>query len=487
MPEIQELLHDAVPTIRPLDEDALRRRVVARRRRRRLAAMTATAAVVAVMGAAVWTLDDRPAGRVVAEAPDEPATGVAVVGADVWIGGDGFVARTDGTARVDVPGAVRALSPGDLLWASGDDWVAAIDPATATVNGMWTGGAVAELQPLAGRRVAVTQPAGSTVVVLEGGASGVVEVARIAVDGEPTDVVLTLGGELWVRAGRTLTQLDPTTGSTVGAPIQWAGPLLAPSASGGIWTMDGVGIVDLHPDAPPPCVSCETGSLQPTATLAVETPDGLYVGGPEGLSRHDVAAGFGEVVDADPIDDLAAGDGQVVYLVGGEVRTAPSPDANVGQADPTLVAASFLAEELGWPDDVQLDYRDTPYPNVIAYSPSLDRDAEVSLERRGGEWHVFVLQTRLDHHDPASLSLGRGNDHVRLEFSEPGLTPQLTVRFGDVETVRTGEPGAVADFRGDLGFVPNVDGWVQVLWLDANGVALEGWANALREPPTAGS
>lgn len=40
-------------------------------------------------------------------------------------------------------------------------------------------------------------------------------------------------------------------------------------------------------------------------------------------------------------------------------------------------------------------------------------------------------------------------------------------------------------WEGDLGFVPDTEGWVQVVFRDSNGVALEGWGTTLPAGPFA--
>src|SRR4051794_23771235 len=185
MPDINDLLRDAAPGAGAYDEDDVRRRVTRRRRTRRAAVTALVVLVVLGMSGAFLALrgdDDR---AVVADAsttittavPGHYAafgsTSVAIVGDEVWTGGDGFVSRGDGSDRVEVPGGVEALAAGDpgLLWVRGDDFVAAVDTAKRSVVGTWDGVA-ADLVPLPSGEVAISVPSSSEVAIVRTAAEG---------------------------------------------------------------------------------------------------------------------------------------------------------------------------------------------------------------------------------------------------------------------------------------------------------------------------
>jgi hypothetical protein len=357
MPDNRDLLHGAAPSPRAYDDDAVRGRVDRRRRTRRIGTGLALVLVlVAGIGGAMALAGDDDGEPVVADQPTttvDDATGggkvagitaVAFVGDDVWVGDEnGRVGPECCGAGLDVPSAVRGVAAGDVLWAYGDDWVAAIDPAVWTgavdpapeaLLGVWDAdGAVADIQPLEGQHVAISLRDSGEVAIVRTAAEGLEEIERIPVTGSPTNLVLTTGGDLWVNDGDVISRIDWGAGGAVDQQ-PWSGALLAPSMTGGIWAVDGDRVVDLAPENLSVGVSVAEGDRYTVdATAVFETAFGLFVAGPDGLTRHEpgaAAAGNVEVVDTDVPSALAGSGERVAYIVGGQVRTAQARSAATG-------------------------------------------------------------------------------------------------------------------------------------------------------------
>lgn len=517
MPDITDLLHGAAPEPMPFDEDGVRARVAQRARRRKVA--LAAVLVVVVVGASGLVLalnrdDDR---AVVTNEPPTTSAGVgnatalAIVADQIWIGGDGFVSLGDGSTRVHVPGPVEELAAGDdgLLWVRGAGFVSAVDTGIsnsqpvratvpATVVGTWTGDAT-DLVPLPSGEVAITSASSDEVVIAKTSAiAELEEVWRIPVRGKPSDIVRTTKGEVWVRCDDGISELD-VGAQGVKRSEQWSGPLLAPALDGGIWTTDGDRLIDLTPGNLSQGVSVAEGARYDIdAAMVVETSYGVYVGGPAGVKLFASGSDAPQVVyaapsPADAPTALAASGGQIVYLVGGAVRegmaTQQSVDPQAWQHEPRQVAARYLSDELHWPDVIidRDEFVGDTSELVYATSASLGRDATVLLRPFNGVWRVMNLST-IDlgpnaAEDGGSISLGQGSDYIRHVYAEDGLTPELLVRYGDHEERRSGTAGESPNWEGDLGWVADTEGFVQILWRNADGVALEGWARTLPKGP----
>jgi hypothetical protein len=108
--------------------------------------------------------------------------------------------------------------------------------------------------------------------------------ATVAVPDEPTDVVSTQDGSLWVGAHRSGSIHEMSTGSSprVISSYDWSGRLLAPDRPGSLWTSDADRrIVTLTPAGLECCVSASLGDRvqlpgQPSA-LATDGRGGVYV------------------------------------------------------------------------------------------------------------------------------------------------------------------------------------------------------------------
>jgi hypothetical protein len=468
VPEITELLQDAAPSSRPFDEDAIRRRVGQRRRRRYGAAVAALVLVAGIGVAAAVVASDPPEESVVAEEPvaADAVSAVALVGDAVWTAGDGWVQTTDGT-RVDVPGPVLELATGDMIWAVGETWVQSMWPDGSTSGAPWTTDAsIADVQPLEGERLAVSLTSGA-VAVVDWFEADLSEQWHIEVPGTPTNLVLTSSNELWVNDGDVIHRIDFDAGTVV-EEAPWSGALLAASRSGGIWTMDDTRVVDLHPEDLDAGASVAQGErYDVTATMAVETAAGLYVGGPEGLSRHD--PGGGEVLDPSEPDDLSGNDSLVVYLVDDGVRLAHAEMEHLPDEPEAadVAVARFLAGTFGWPDPVVVPDEMDGYFHVT--TATYGRDALVGVT----DGSVSYVWTGGDSTDDGGISIGYGNDQVTHPYAEAGLTPELTVTYGERVHTQVGEIGTEAVFEFDLGFVPDVPGTVQVLYRNEDGIVLE--------------
>jgi hypothetical protein len=268
-------------------------------------------------------------------APADGPTSLAIVGDQVWVGGDGFVSRGDGSSRLEVPGPVEALAAGDpdVLWVRGDRFVAAIDTGLAdfpasggtvqpSVIGTWEGSAT-DLVPLPSGHVALTSSDSNEVVVVRTAAVGLEELERIPLRDRGTNIVRTSSGGLWVNEGdATIAFVDWGAGG-VTERVDWGGPLLAAALDGTIWTVDGSRVISLDPTV------LQTGALSAAegeryevdATMAVETSFGLFTGGPAGIVRFSPKTPGGEVVTTDVPTAMDVSGGQVAYVTGGEVRT----------------------------------------------------------------------------------------------------------------------------------------------------------------------
>jgi hypothetical protein len=514
MPDINDLLRGAAPDPGTYDEDGIRRRVERRRRTRRVVAGLGALLVVIIGAVAVLSatgddeqpvVADRPTttGGSWAAYPDAP-TSVAIVGDEVWIGGDHYVSLGDGSSRIDLPAKVTRLGAEDgVLWASGTDWVTAVDVATQEVVGLWSGDALGDVEPLPNGEALLTLTLADEVAVVRTAAEGLEEIERFAVGDAPTDIVETTSGDVWIREGSdgkaraTIALVDWGAGG-VTERCDWGYPLYAPALDGTIWTTDGDRVVSLD------TAILRTGALSAAigerydvdATMAVETSFGLFTGGPGGVVRFSPQTPDGEVITTDVPDALDASGGQVAYIAGGEVHTASAKgdqtvDPQAWQKQPRQVAARYLSDELHWPD-VIIDRdedapgtADDPYKSVYATSATLGRDARVQVHLFEGVWSVNGLWTFGADDHPASVSLGHGSDHVGFDFRDPVLAPVLTVRYGSSHTTFEHDAGADAVWDGDLGFVADTQGFVQVLFLNADGVALEGWATSLPPGPFA--
>jgi hypothetical protein len=506
MPDIRDLLHDAAPAPRAYDVDAVRGRVDQRRGRRvGTGLLLALVLVAGVGGAVALTGDDGGEQPVVADQPTTSVddgggkvagvTAVAFVDETLWTGDETGHIGPDGFSRgVTTPGPVRQLEQGDVLWAAGDGWVVAVDPVAVKSLGTWdTDEAVADIQPLDGQHVAISLPDAGEVAIVRTAAEGLEEIERIPVTGSPSNLVLTTGDDLWVNDDDVIRRIDWGAGGAVDEQ-PWSGALLAPSMSGGIWAVDGDRVVDLAPQNLSVGVSVAEGDRYTVeATDVFETSFGLFVAGPAGLTRHEpgaAAAGTVEVVDPDVPSALSGSGDRVAYVVGGQVRTAQGGSAANGgtqtsaPTSATDAAASFLGTTLGW-DTVDVGEGAPQDESIIvpATLTSTDRGAQVTMQLVAGEWVTRGFWTFGDGDIPATVSLGNGTDHVGFDYREDGLTPELTVRYGDDETVLLGDPGGAAAWDGDLGFVADTPGWVQILWRDADGVALEGWGTELPVGP----
>ncbi len=102
------------------------------------------------------------------------------------------------------------------------------------------------------------------------------------VGAQPTDIIATSSGALWVREtdDRTLARIDPNTGSVVDR-VSWTGPLLAAAGNDAIWTTEpepAGRLVQLNPASLHQGVSVSLGARLrvPDPILAVaQTPDGV--------------------------------------------------------------------------------------------------------------------------------------------------------------------------------------------------------------------
>jgi hypothetical protein len=152
-------------------------------------------------------------------------------------------------------------------------------------------------------------------------------------------------------------------------------------------------------------------------------------------------------------------------------------------------AHRVMHDELGWSDVVlgesHVGTEEAWTTSLDASSARLDRTASLVLQDLDGPPRVTLLTTFGQEDHGASISLGNGADHVSFDHREDGTTPELTVHYGDANTVRKGEPGGPATWDGALGYVADTDGWVQVLWRNADGVAVAVWRTSVPAGPFA--
>jgi hypothetical protein len=278
MPDLRDLLHDAAPRAsRDVDLDAVRARARQRTRRRRALVGGVAALVVLAIGvtaAAVAASDDdthrridvvdvpttttvpdvrAPHLEVVTELPSSFGVhALAATGDDLWIAGldqtDGWVLRRQSASSAafsttSLPGAVRDIVVDDdrlWLWGGGDGGepvggVGVVDATTGTLVDTfgWIRHAP-QYEPMSTYDLAVldgdawvSDATGDRVFRLRL-LGDRIEATPVPTGTQPTDVVTTDDGEVWVveSQDRTIARIDPRT-MTVAERNDWRGGLLA--------------------------------------------------------------------------------------------------------------------------------------------------------------------------------------------------------------------------------------------------------------------
>lgn len=377
MPDLEDLLRSAAPEARPFDEADVVRRVVRRRARRRALVAAAVIAVVASV-AGVFAIDDGTDRDVVVDTPEVglgAPSSLVVVNGTVWLGGDGWVAREDGSGRIDVPGRVKQLATdefrdGKEVWARGDDWVVAFEPGAGEVVGEWRADGIGDIEPFDGV-LTISLTLNDEVAVVRTAAEGIEELWRIPVGDAPDDLATATEQGLWVRNGGdgTISHVDVGPGGA-DETHPWSGHLLAMSPEG-IWATDGERFVDLAPTLLDGGVSVAVGARHDgVIDSIVDLGYGFVTSGPDGVRWYREPDAAPEVLDRDSAESLSSWSDFVVYLVNGDVRrfvteaigvwpetTSAGSEAAIARLDrgeddwrrdPEAVARRYADEELGW-------------------------------------------------------------------------------------------------------------------------------------------
>ena len=348
MTPIEDLVREALATTPvPTTTDplgSLERRV--RRARRWLAAGAGavTAAVVAAVVVPLAVLGGTDAGKVdVINTPTPSSThatqpGVtqlrssgaislsAAPGEQPWLlyrdsadpASGSFLAFVgpDGSVTHDIPISAPAdavVAGAHTVWVVGTDpasaagTVTAVDPFDNTTRSRTLEGEVLGEAAVIGDSLYVlaNDDAGTTVRRFDMSNDGVDQSGEALPIPQATEIVATTDGHLWVHAHDSFVELIPTrSGINHVATERWAGPLLAPSSNGAVWTTDDPErAVEVDP------TSLEAGASvalmgkrlmthgRPTA-LGVDSRGGVYVaisgGGIDYFAPHNA---FGPVTD----------------------------------------------------------------------------------------------------------------------------------------------------------------------------------------------
>jgi hypothetical protein len=312
----------------PVDEPPVHRPFAERRHRRRVAAaIIVTVALVAVTvvgirlaasGHKPVKVVTRPEGGPAARGPDERglsqwtvpgATALALSGDDLWVVGHAqnrgqwYLARMDRStgrerARVAIPHVVQRVVVGlGLVWCFGggdtaepNGGVTVVDPEHQQV--VATYGYDHPFSPsdltFVNQAAVVSDTRADRVLLFDLRPGRLVVAASYPVGPQPVDLVTPSGDSPWVReAGAGTISRVPITNPPRTWP--WGGRLLAPAGPGQVWATDGDPgrLVQLSPELLAQGSSVALGAriegVQATAVAA--DPEGIWVGGPGGVSR----------------------------------------------------------------------------------------------------------------------------------------------------------------------------------------------------------
>lgn len=322
MDELRDRLRAAAPTPEgELEVDAIRRRA-ARRRRRRVASVVTTVVVVAATVATLAVTRDHGGNAVrTVERPDTTtvppvtsidvpgARGVAAGGGALWVAREKDDLDQNGAATkvswalerrdldtgalvatIDMPGVVHGVAVnGDLVAAFGggdggypDGGVAIVDATTNRIVATygWDSGP-ARVSPVRAAATAgaiwITDAGGHLLEFSQNDRGSAVE-QTWNLDGQPTDVVATADGALWVWRSQKqlLSRFDPEKGE-VTASYQWCCGLFAADGTD-VWVSDLDRLIELRPDLLAQGLSVAEGDRLPVrAAVVVPDRDGLWV------------------------------------------------------------------------------------------------------------------------------------------------------------------------------------------------------------------
>jgi hypothetical protein len=313
----------------PFDERPVRRQADARRHCRRvvaavtvslvLAAATGIGLRVAAKGHESVKVITRPQVGPAVRGPDERglsqwtvpgATAVTLSGDDLWVvgqaasrGGRWYLARIDRStgkerARIAVPHVVQRVAVGlGMVWGFGggdaaepNGGVTVVDPDREAVVASY--GYDHPFSPsgltFVDKSAVVSDTTTDRVLLFDLRPGNLSVAASYPVGHQPTDLVAPPGESPWVReSGAGTISRVPITDPARTAP--WAGRLLAPAGPSQIWATDGDAgrLVLLNPDllAQGSSVALGTRIAGVPATAATVDPEGIWVGGPGGVSR----------------------------------------------------------------------------------------------------------------------------------------------------------------------------------------------------------
>lgn len=361
MVDVRDLLEGAAPETRPVDIEAIRRGAAQRRRRRHRAAGSGLVLVLLTISTVAWvSVSDRgqSAESRVATTPETTSSDSGAAADPVRLSVDGnSVASADGrvwtiarnvvdgrpqTRLLEIeassgsPTEVAVLDrPASWIGASGGlVWVG------LNADGAEPGGYVAVVDPARREVVAIHEEGGYDVAFAAGHAwvsapttdevlrltvdpAGTLDVERVRVGRQPTNLVATGDGEIWVTeslAG-TVSRIDAIALQAV-ERVPWDGSVLAAS-SRGLWAWRvsrPAELVNVDPRDPSSPYETVTITGRPAA---VEDVGELWVGSTTGVSywaRTAERSGLPDArVDTRDVYSLAFAptEGTVFYVAGG--------------------------------------------------------------------------------------------------------------------------------------------------------------------------
>lgn len=357
MGDLRAMLSRAALDAAPLDLDEIRGQVRRRRRNRRIALGMSVVAIVTIIGGAMrFGSKESPRQESdVATTPDvtetpspsagDPvrlaieATSVAAADGRVWA----ITGTADGTEHTQVveidPSSGEATplavinrhanwiaAGNDLVWlgtpADGVDPVGhltVLDANDGSVIDSLDEGAYAIA--FAGDEAWVSVPTKDEVLAIDVRLDRNLDVKRIKVGRQPTNLAVTPQGDLWVTesSSRSIAKIDRTS-LTVSARVDWPGTLYATGNVGlWAWEVGSQALVEVDPAAPTVPINSVPVPDTPAAVVASDGGD-LWVGGSAGIQHWSSGRATGDAdasVTARDVYRLAVVGGTVFYVPGG--------------------------------------------------------------------------------------------------------------------------------------------------------------------------
>jgi hypothetical protein len=261
--------------------------------------------------------------------PPGSITSVAAIGHDVWVVRSDIGAvqhwrvSADATfvivASLDLQGLERVAIGAEHVWAYGDTEICVIDPSSDRAvtghggDGSVTPGGFAFTTDAAW----VTDSANDRVLRLAL-VAGQLAIATVATGDQPTDIVATRSGDVWVResGAGTIARIETAT-LQIAERHQWSGALLAPANDTSLWASSGLQLVELDPRALAVGQSVAQGErIVVDAVRVVDDGESLWIATRDGHLRRygrGSAGAFESITFEGTLLDLTVVDGTAVY------------------------------------------------------------------------------------------------------------------------------------------------------------------------------